>query len=149
MEIAFAGGRLVSFKPIMTSMKIMKKEELDYKQLTSDKSNERYSLSAVISEGLGSKDIFIHQEILRPGRRASAPHFHRESEEFIYVLEGDVVAWEAGEEIDLSTGDTLFFEPNSGKLHYLENRSEEEVVLLVIKKKLPVSDVVYTGLKVL
>jgi uncharacterized cupin superfamily protein len=99
-----------------------------------------YAKSAVI---FNSHQLFCSSEILLPGRRASAPHLHKECEEIIYVMRGTLFAIEGTEEISLEAGEAVCFYPHECQLHYVENRSEEEAEFLVIRKALGLSDVVY------
>jgi len=87
-----------------------------------------------------TNDIFISQEIISPNSRSSAPHFHTISEEIIYVLKGSIKAIENKEEYSLKEGDAILFEPNSQKLHFLQNDSSEESHILVIRKKMTTLD---------
>lgn len=124
-------------------MKFQENSKRKYNQLRSSSSGEKYSLSNVISNDLMAKDLFISQEIILPNTRSSAPHFHRISEEIIYVLKGSVTAIEGNEEISLSVGDVILFESNAQKHHFLQNESNEECHVLVIRKKMTGSDVQY------
>ena len=122
-------------------MKLQKKSERQYLQLKSQKTDEEYSLSSVISDVLQAKDIFLSHEIVRPNSRSSAPHFHTESDEIIYVVKGTLKAKEGDDEIELHEGDSIIFEGNSGQHHFLKNESSLESQVLVIRKKIEKSDV--------
>lgn len=124
-------------------MRIQKNSEKQYRQLQSQKTGEKYSLSNVLSENLRTKDIFISQEVIPPGLRASAPHLHLETDEIIYVLTGNVTAVEGDKETELSEGDVVCFESNSNQHHYLKNISTNEAKVLVIRRELEKQDVVF------
>jgi len=66
--------------------------ELSHVKLQSKKTGEGFPLSAILSDPLGFKDIFVHHEIIPAGRRSSSPHAHSRREEMIYVLSGTVFA---------------------------------------------------------
>lgn len=106
--------------------------QLDHVELQSKKSGEKFSLSAVLSESLGFKDIFVHHEIIPPGRRSSAPHAHSRREEMIYVLSGTVTAHCGEQRHELIPGDFFGFEPSKLENHYVVNNSKAEARLLVI-----------------
>lgn len=122
-------------------MRLHKKSEKQYFQLKSQKTDEEYSLSSVISDVLQAKDIFLSHEIVRPNSRSSAPHFHTESDEIVYVVKGNLTAKEGDTEIKLNEGDSIIFEGNSGLHHFLKNESNHESQVLVIRKKIEKSDI--------
>src|SRR4051812_21227998 len=97
-----------SSKPMIRKFNV---RSLTHQELRSGRTGEAYSLSAVLTEDLGFKDIFVHHEIIPPGRRASGTHFHSRREELVFVLEGRVTAWCDGQELALEPGDFLGFPP--------------------------------------
>lgn len=109
--------------------------ELAHRELSSVKSGERFSLSAVLTDALGFKKIFVHHEVLPPGRRASAPHTHSSQEEMIFVLKGNPTAHIGDRATRLVPGDFIGFQPGTEKLHYVENSSTDEAELLVIASR--------------
>ena len=125
-------------------MKIQKASERQFKQLFSSRTNEQYSQSHVISEALETKEIFLSIEVLRPRSCSSAPHFHLETDEIVYVLRGEVVAIEGDTEVTLQEGDCALFQAGSNRPHVLQNRSEErEAHVLVIRKPTQTNDAVF------
>jgi uncharacterized cupin superfamily protein len=71
----------------------------------------------------GLKQIGINLLELEPGAWSSQRHWHTQAEEFVYVLEGEVVlVTEGGEEI-LRVGDCAAFLPGDRDGHHLQNRS--------------------------
>ena len=69
---------------------------------------------------------------LTPGSWSSQRHWHTASDEFIYVLSGQVVlVTEAGEE-ELRAGDAAGFKAGDPDGHCLQNRSGGEAVILEI-----------------
>ena len=71
----------------------------------------------------GLKEIGINLLELNPGAWSSQRHWHSQAEEFVYVLEGEVVlVTESSEEI-LSAGDCAAFLPGDPDGHHLQNRS--------------------------
>jgi uncharacterized cupin superfamily protein len=69
---------------------------------------------------------------LIPGSWSSQRHWHTASDEFIYVLSGQVVlVTEAGEE-ELRAGDAAGFKAGDPDGHCLQNRSGGEAVILEI-----------------
>lgn len=126
-------------------MKIQRNSDRQYRQLVSQKTGERYSLSHVISEELSMRDIFLSQEIIAPASRSSAPHFHTETAEIIYVLKGRIIAVEGTDESELFEGDVICFEANSGKSHYLKNIFTSDAHVFVIRRNLLKDDTVFSA----
>lgn len=106
--------------------------DLQHRQLQSKSGAEQYSLSAVITESLELNDLFVHHEILKPGHRASAPHFHTHREEMIYVIEGTPTAHLGPNRVRLRPGDFVAFPAGSELDHFVENDSDATTVFLVI-----------------
>jgi hypothetical protein len=44
----------------------------------------------------------------------------------------------------LEKGDSAYFYSKSGKTHYLENRTEEDVEFLIFRRSIKASDVVFS-----
>lgn len=81
---------------------------------------------------------------LPPGAWSSQRHWHRTEDEFIYVLEGEVVLVTNEAEELLRTGDCAGFKAGEENGHHLQNRGGREAVLLEIGTRNPHGDgVVY------
>jgi uncharacterized cupin superfamily protein len=105
--------------------------QIEHRELQS-KSAEKFSLSAVLSDLAGFKDLFIHHEILPPGRRSSSPHAHSHREEMIFVLEGEPTAHSGDQAFKMKPGDFLALPPGQDHFHFIENETQHEVRLLVV-----------------
>ena len=82
-----------------------------------NKSRHRLAVAA------GLKQIGINLLELAPNAWSSQRHWHTQAEEFVYVLEGEVVlVTNDGEEI-LRAGDCAAFLPGDPDGHHLQNRS--------------------------
>lgn len=69
---------------------------------------------------------------LPPGAWSSQRHWHTAEDEFVYVLEGEVVLVSGvGEEV-LRAGDCAGFKAGEPDGHHLQNRSGAEVVVLEV-----------------
>ena len=80
----------------------------------------------------GLKQIGINLLELEPGAWSSQRHWHTHAEEFVYVLEGEVVlVTEGGEEI-LRVGDCAAFLPGDRDGHHLQNRSGARACVLEV-----------------
>ena len=71
----------------------------------------------------GLKQIGINLLVLDPGAWSSQRHWHTQAEEFVYVLEGEVVLVTDGSEEILHAGDCAAFLPGDPDGHHLQNRS--------------------------
>jgi uncharacterized cupin superfamily protein len=108
----------------------------------SSKTGERFSQSAVLSQWAEFQDVFIHHEIIQPGRRSSSPHCHSQKEEMILVLEGHPTAHLGSQAFQLKPGDFMGFKPSTEKLHFLENGTDFIARVLVISS-VPPKDIVH------
>jgi len=105
---------------------------LIHQELQSSRTGEKFSLSAVLTDPVGFKDMFVHHEIIPPGRRASGAHFHTRREEMVFVLRGQVTAWSNGAELVLLSGEFVAFSPGEANAHCLRNEGDTDAHVLVI-----------------
>ena len=81
----------------------------------------------------GGLDQFgVNLTTLRPGAASALRHWHEKEDEFVYILEGEVVLIEDGGETVLKAGDAAAFKANSGDGHHLVNRTTNDTVYLEI-----------------
>lgn len=73
----------------------------------------------------------INLQRLPAGTRSSWPHAESDEEEFVYVIEGDVLAWIDGELHPMKAGDLAAFPAGTGISHCIINNSAQEALLLV------------------
>lgn len=77
---------------------------------------------------------------LPPGVWSSQRHWHSAEDEFVYILEGEVVlVTDAGEEV-LRAGDCAGFKAGEPNGHHLQNRSGAEAVVLEVGSRNPERD---------
>jgi uncharacterized cupin superfamily protein len=80
---------------------------------------------------------------LAPGSWSSQRHWHTDEDEFVFVVEGEVVlVTDAGEEL-LRRGDCAGFKAGEPDGHHLQNRSDREAVLLELGARRPENDQVF------
>jgi uncharacterized cupin superfamily protein len=83
---------------------------------------------------------------LKPGVWSSQRHWHIKEDEFVFVLEGEVVlVTNAGEEI-LKAGDCAGFKAGEEDGHHLQNRSESDVLLLEVGSRVEGDGAHYPGI---
>ena len=80
----------------------------------------------------GLKDFGVNLMHLPPGNWSAQRHWHTHEDEFVYVLEGEVVLVEDGGETLLRAGDCAAFAKNSGNGHHLINKSSATAVYLEV-----------------
>src|ERR1700759_3984760 len=94
-----------------------------------------------IRQGLGDagglRDFGVNLMMLPPGNWSSQRHWHSHEDEFVYVLEGELVLIEDEGETVLKTGDCAAFRKNSGNGHHLINRSDKTAVYLEVGSRQP------------
>ena len=76
----------------------------------------------------GLSQFGVNLTTLKPGAWSSQRHWHRNEDEFIYVLEGEIVLCEDHGETVLKPGDAAGFKANSGNGHCLINRTQRDAV---------------------
>jgi len=69
---------------------------------------------------------------LGPGSWSSQRHWHALEEEFVYVLEGEVVLVEDAGEQTLGPGDCAGFKAGTRNGHHLQNRTTRDARILVV-----------------
>ena len=91
-----------------------------------DKFRRRLAVAA------GLKQIGINLLELAAGAWSSQRHWHTQAEEFVYIVEGEVVLVTEGREEILHTGDCAAFLPGDADGHHLQNRSGKTARVLEI-----------------
>lgn len=103
-----------------------------YKQLIS-KEGPKYSKIKNLDIDKLLPHLLIHEEVLEPGRASSRRHSHSKKEEFIYLLEGELVFIEADSQNRLETGDSIAIPPKTdSEGHYMFNSSQTSCKYLSI-----------------
>ena len=85
-----------------------------------------------LGEAVGLTQFGVNLVHLAPGVWSSQRHWHSHEDEFVYVLSGEVVlVTDKGEEV-LHTGDCAGFKAGVKDGHCLQNRSQQDVEILVV-----------------
>jgi uncharacterized cupin superfamily protein len=85
-----------------------------------------------LGDAAGLKQFGVNLLRLPPGAWSSQRHWHSLEDEFVYVLEGDVVLQtDQGEEL-VHAGECAGFKAGVRDGHCFQNRSSTEAVLLVV-----------------
>ena len=86
-------------------------------------------------------DFGVNLLELAPGAWSSQRHWHSAEDEFVYVLEGEVVLIDDGGEHTLRAGDCAAFPKGESNGHHLVNRSDAAAVCLEVGSRRPDTDV--------
>lgn len=102
-----------------------------------------------IGDVLGLNKFGVNLVTLKPGAGSSQRHWHSHSDEFVYILEGEVtLITDAGEEI-LGPGMVAGFPANNGDGHHLVNKSGSDVLYLEVGDRPPKDDADYPDVDML
>ncbi|HEU4659868.1 MAG TPA: cupin domain-containing protein [Pseudolabrys sp.] len=69
---------------------------------------------------------------LKPGAASSQRHWHENEDEFVYVLQGELVLCEDGGETVLKSGDSAAWKAGAPNGHCLINRSNRDAVFIEV-----------------
>lgn len=81
---------------------------------------------------LGLTQFGVNLTRLPPGAWASQRHWHSHEDEFVYMLDGELVLIDDSGERILHAGDIAGFPAGVGNGHHLVNRSDAEASYLVV-----------------
>lgn len=99
-----------------------------------------------IGDAGGLGDFGVNLLTLPPGVWSSQRHWHTDEDEFVFVLEGELVLVEDGGETVLRAGDCAAFPKGSGNGHHLINRSSATAVCLEVGSRGTRDDVTYSDI---
>jgi uncharacterized cupin superfamily protein len=83
---------------------------------------------------------------LKPGAASSQRHWHETEDEFVYVLEGEVVLCEDGGETVLKPGDAAAWKAGVANGHCLINRSGRDAVVIEVGTRAAVERAHYSDI---
>ena len=96
-----------------------------------------------LGEALGLTRLGINLTRLKPGLMSSQRHWHSHEDEFIIVLEGELVLISDGGEQVLGPGMVAGFPAGSGDGHHLINRTDVDALYLEVGNNDKADDVTY------
>jgi uncharacterized cupin superfamily protein len=88
-----------------------------------------------LGDAVGLSRIGVNQTTLPPGKESSMRHWHTHEDEFVYVLEGEVVLRTAAGEQLLRAGMCAGFAAGARDGHQLINRSARPAIYLEISNR--------------
>ena len=93
-----------------------------------------------LGDAVGLDQFGVNLLRLPAGAWSSQRHWHSAEDEFVWVVEGEVVLVEEDGETVLITGDCAGFKAGAPHGHKIENRSDHEAVLLEVGSRRPTED---------
>jgi uncharacterized cupin superfamily protein len=97
-----------------------------------------------VGEALGLTRIGVNLVRILPGKASSMRHWHTHEDEFLYMLEGELVLrTDAGEET-LCAGTAAGFPAGAQDGHHLINRSQAPATFLVVSNRDPQDSAYYS-----
>ncbi len=85
-----------------------------------------------LGNAVGLDQFGVNLTTLKPGAWSSQRHWHASEDEFIYVLEGELVLCEDAGETVLKPGDAAAWKANAPNGHCLINRGNRDAVYLEV-----------------
>lgn len=88
----------------------------------------------------GLTQFGVNLMTLSPGAWSSQRHWHSHEDEFIRIIEGEVVLVEDGGETIMKEGDCAAFPAGAANGHHMRNRSDKDAVILEVGTRNPERD---------
>ncbi len=99
-----------------------------------------------LGDALGLRNFGVNLVRLAPGAVSSMRHWHARQDEFVYVLEGELVlVTDAGAQ-PLKAGMAAGFPAGASDGHHLLNRSDKDAIYLEVGDRMPGDACVYSDI---
>jgi uncharacterized cupin superfamily protein len=98
-----------------------------------------------LGNAVGLDQFGVNLTTLKPGAASALRRWHEKEDEFVYILEGEVMLIEDGGECVLKPGDAAGFKANNRNGHQLVNRGSRDAVYLEIGTRSEHERVDYPG----
>ena len=92
---------------------------------------------AALGNVAGLTQFGVNLTRLKPGAASALRHWHENEDEFVYVVEGELVLIEDGGETLLRTGDAAGFKAGVPNGHQLINKTNRDAVYLEVGTRAP------------
>jgi uncharacterized cupin superfamily protein len=96
-----------------------------------------------LGDVFGLTQFGVMMETLPPSSRSSIRHWHSKSDEFVMVLEGELILVSNEGETVLTAGMIAGFKAGAENAHHLINKSDGEARFLVVGSRVPGDEVHY------
>ena len=85
-----------------------------------------------LGDVVGLTQFGVNLTRLKPGAASALRHWHEAEDEFVYVLEGEIMLIEDGSTTVLQRGDAAGFKAGVANGHHLVNKSQRDALYLEI-----------------
>jgi len=92
---------------------------------------------SVLGDLVGLTQFGVNLTRLKPGAASALRHWHENEDEFVYILEGELVLIEDDGETLLRPGDSAGFKAGVANGHHLINKTQRDAVYLEIGTRAP------------
>ena len=92
---------------------------------------------AALGNVAGLAQFGVNLTRLKPGAASALRHWHENEDEFVYVVEGELILIEDGGETLLRTGDAAGFKAGVPNGHQLINKTNRDAVYLEVGTRAP------------
>ena len=96
-----------------------------------------------LSDAGSLTQLGVHRLVLSPGAWSSQRHWHTHEDELIYILDGRPVLVDNNVETQLEPGDVTTHVAGEPNGHHLINRTDGDVLYLVVGTRNPKADTVH------
>jgi uncharacterized cupin superfamily protein len=90
-----------------------------------------------LGDAVGLTQFGVNLTRLKPGAATALRHWHEHEDEFVYILEGEVVLVEDEGETVLKPGDCAGFKAGIPNGHNLINRTDRDALMLEVGTRAP------------
>ncbi|OGA15466.1 MAG: hypothetical protein A3I63_02170 [Betaproteobacteria bacterium RIFCSPLOWO2_02_FULL_66_14] len=90
-----------------------------------------------LGDAFGLTQYGVNLETLQPGAQSALRHWHTLSDEFVYLLEGELVLRTNERESLMTAGSFVGFKAGERDGHHLVNRSDQPARILVVGTRAP------------
>lgn len=97
-----------------------------------------------IGDAGGLTQYGVNLLVLKPGSASAHRHWHKEEDEFVYIVSGEATLIEDQGECLLKAGDAAAFPAGAANGHHLVNRSSADTVVLEVGTRAATETVDYT-----
>ncbi|MFK7861786.1 MAG: cupin domain-containing protein [Granulosicoccus sp.] len=93
-----------------------------------------------LSDAGGLTQFGVHRVVLSPGAWSSQRHWHTHEDELVYILAGRPILVDDSGETQLEPGDVTTHIAGDPNGHHMINRTEEDVLYLIVGTRAPKED---------
>ena len=90
-----------------------------------------------LGDAVGLTQFGVNLTRIAPGAASALRHYHEQEDEFVFMIEGELVLIENDGEVVLKAGDCAGFQAGVGNAHRLVNRSGRDAVYIEVGTRSP------------